>query len=264
MKWEHAFKGIVALLVFVVIGVFALEWKKDSIQQFFTHPEKSCTLSGSVAGFFDVLNTPLGAQHKKEVVWRATTPEGFHAVLPLLQVVSVVPCMWQSQEQATVVLRAIRLIEHNPETGTERIMIEVNDFSSYDKPLFVGRLFERVPRWYAAPAHVTDPLFENVAIRTDKELAIDIARVPQHIFHGWTEPQVEALPGMNYAVEVEAKITGMARLQIGIDYWRSIGAEDIGWKEDCKETNHCEGYLSDWFGPSPEREWQTLRAPHSF
>lgn len=264
MKWGHAFKGIVVLLIFVVIGVFVLEWKKDSIQRFFAHPEKSCTLSESVAGFFSILKAPLGAQHKKEVVWRATTPEGFHAILPLLQVVSVVPCMWQSQEQATVVLRAIRLIEHNPETGMERTVIEVNDFSSHEKPLFVGRLFERIPHWYAALVQITDPFLEAIVVHDGKELSVDVARVPQYIFHGWTEPQVEALPEMNYIVEVEAKITGMARLQIGIDYWRSVGAEDIGWKEDCSGVNHCEGYLSDWFGPSPDGDWQTLRAPHAF
>lgn len=264
MKWEHAFKGIVALLVFVVIGVFALEWKKDSVRQFFAHPEKSCTLSESVASFFNVLNTPLGAQHKKEVVWRATAPEEFHAVLPLLQAVTVAPCNWQSHEEATLALRAVRLIEHNPETGTERTVIEVNDFSSDEKPLFVGRLFERVPHWYAAPAQIADPLLEEVVVHDGKELIVDVARAPQHIFHGWTEPQVETLPGMNYVVEVEAKITGMARLQIGIDYWRSIGAEDIGWKEDCSGVNHCEGYLSDWFRPSADEGWQTLRAPHAF
>lgn len=264
MNSKFSFGGRVALLVFIVIGIFAFGWKNDTVRQFFTHPEKSCTLSESVTGFFDGLDAPLGAQHKKEVVWRPVAPEGFRAVLPLLQAVSVVPCTWQSQEEATIVLRAIRLIEHNPETGIERTVIEVDDFSSYDKPLFVGRLFERIPRWYAAPTKITDSLFENVVLRDGTELVVDVARVPQHIFHGWTEPQIEVVPGMNYIVEVEAKISGMARLQIGIDYWRSVGAPDIGWNEDCKKTNHCEGYLSRWFGPAIDGEWQTLRAPHAF
>ncbi len=262
-KWKNSWNPNILFSVLVSIGIFAfgIEGYKEIKRQFLAHPELACTVSDALPG---TLTVPIDAQHKHEIVWRATAPDGFSAVLPLMQVVSVAPCAWQSDQKAELVLRAIRLIEHNPKTGEERVVTEVSDFSSYEKPFFVGRLFERFPSWYASLAQVMDPVLEAVTIHRDKFLVIDVARVPQQIYHGWIEPQVEAKPGMNYFVEVEVKITGLARLQIGIDYWRSIGAADIGWKEDCNETNHCEGYLSDWFGPSLDEDWQTLRAPHSF
>lgn len=248
--------GVLVALAVVVTASYGSEVSQEILRKFQTNPGKTCELISPIADVIDNLDVPIGAQHKSEVVWRRETPDDFRAVLPLMQVVSVAPCNFRADQEAKLFMRAIRLIERDPIAGTEAIVSEVNDFSTQGRMVFTGKLFQRIPRWYEGESTV--PL-DGMITSEDRSLVIDLSKAPDYIYHGWTEPQVEAKPGKHYLVEMEVKVTGQARLQMGIDYWRSIGADDRGWNADCSKANHCEGHLSKWFGPTDE--WQTLRTP---
>jgi hypothetical protein len=209
----------------------------------------------AVTSLFDV---PFGAQHRSEVVWRKSAPENFHAVLALMQVVSVAPCPMQPGQEAKLTIKAIRLIERNPETGIEAVVSEVTDFSKKKGNFrFGGELYPRTPRWYAGSSEKAGSILSSDV----SNLVIDLAGAPSRIFHGWTDPKVAIKPGMNYLVEMEVKLTGFARLQMGIDYWREIGSVYNEFDATCQKSNNCEGHLSRWYGPAKDGEWQTIRTP---
>lgn len=249
--------GLLIALVIVVTASYGSEISQDILDSFRNNPDRTCELLRPIAGPVNALSVPIGAQHKQEIVWRKEAPNEFGAVLALMQVVSVAPCSFDDQEEARIFVRAMRLIERDPVTKTERVVSEVTDFSTKrGETLFSGKLFQRLPHWYEGQS--SEPSSDMIGY-DDRILIIDLSKTPRFIYHGWTEPQVTARPGMHYLVEMEVKMVGPVRLQMGIDYWRSIGAQDIGWDADCNKTNHCEGHLSHWFGP--DRDWQTLRAP---
>lgn len=251
---------VLTTLVVSATATYGVELSGELQQALRDNPSKVCTLINPVSDVIAKLPVPLGAQHKKEIVWRKETPSDFHAVLGLMQVASVAPCAMSDGGEAKLIIRAMRLIERDPATGVEQVVSAITDFSAKREngsTVFAGKLFERIPHWYPADGKVSDPV--DVTTVAGQALVIDLKKTPQFIFHGWTEPQVEAKPGMNYLVEMEVNIVGQARLQMGIDYWRSIGAKDLGWKEDCQATNHCEGHLSKWFGPT--NGWKTIRTP---
>lgn len=209
----------------------------------------------AVTSLFDV---PFGAQHRGEVVWRKSAPENFRAVLALMQVVSVAPCSMQPGQEAKLTIKAIRLIERNPETGSESVVTEVTDFSKKKGAFrFDGELYPRTPRWYAGGSEKAGSILSNEG----SNLVINLAGTPSRIFHGWTDPKVATKPGMTYLVEMEVKLTGLARLQMGIDYWREVTSAYNEFDATCVRSNNCEGHLSRWYGPAQDDQWQTIRTP---
>lgn len=251
--------GMLVALTAVITASHGTEVSQEILKRFRENPDRACEVLTPMADVINALSVPIGAQHKKEMVWRKETPDQFSAVLALMQVTSVAPCQFDVKQEARLFIRAIRLIEHDPVTKTEQIVSEVHDFSAPKETIFAGKLFQRLPHWY--DGQTSEPPADMLRYE-EGVLIIDLAKAPRFLYHGWTEPQVEAKPGMNYIVEMEVKIVGPVRLQMGIDYWRSIGIKDIGWNADCSQANHCEGYLSRWFGQTDD--WQTLRAPDAF
>ncbi len=203
---------------------------------------------------------PHGAQHQKEVVIRAVPEPGFHAVLALMQAVTVLPCSSSSDSEAKVTLRNMHLIEQDPKNGNENIVAEVN-FQQNAPVAFDGALFPRLPHWYAENNGGSKET--NITRQTDDGLEIDLSLAPQEIYHGWTNPKVSAKEGMRYIVEVEAKIVGAARLQIGVDYWRELNSGYNTFDLTCQTSNNCEGYVTKWFGPTGG-DFQTIRVPDAF
>jgi hypothetical protein len=91
-------------------------------------------------------------------------------------------------------------------------------------------------------------------------LNLRIGRVPLRIYHGWTEPRLVLDPAQRYRLEVEAKITGSARLQFGIDYWRDAKSDYAGWDAACVHSTNCEGWVSDWQSDTADA-FRIFRAP---
>lgn len=253
-------KRLIVLAMIVSTTGFVIELGQAVRKQYLARHDETCHLAELLTGVITSQDVPIGAQHSEEIMWRKTAPDGFDAVLALIQAVSVTPCGTPVDQEAKLSIRAIRLIERNPATGKEQTVSEVNNFLNQNKTIFTAKLFQRTPIWYPPNGSVSDPP-EGMTSYDDKILTIDLSRAPQSIYHGWTEPQAEAKPGMMYVVEMEVNLSGLARLQIGIDYWRAVGVPDIGWDGACQKTNHCEGYLSKWYGPT--NGWQTIRAPEA-
>ncbi len=250
---------IVTTVLLVALGVvvtasYGSELARKIQEDLKAHPDKMCEILAPVSDAIARLDVPFGAQQSKEVIWRDTTPPSFHVVLALMQGVTVAPCSGQEGE---IAIRAIRLIERDPATGGEKVVSEVMDFSSVSgKAAFKYELFSRLPIWYSGASSQPN---ENTVKRDGSELRINLSEVPTQIYHGWTEPQVPAKSGMNYLVEMEVKITGSARLQMGIDYWKAVGLPFNGFDWECQKSNNCQGYLSNWYGPTDG--YQTIRVP---
>lgn len=245
---------VLVALAAVMTATYGNEVSQELQKKLRENPEKVCEILAPFSDAVAKLSVPFGAQHPKEVVWRGTAPQGFHSVLALMQVVNIAPCSGQKGE---IAIRAIRLIERNGATGNETVVSEVTDFSDLTgKTQFKGELFSRLPSWYSGGSSQPN---DKTVKRDGKELVINLAEVPTQIYHGWTEPQVSARPGMNYLVEMEVKISGSVRLQMGIDYWRKAGLTFNGWDGTCQKSNNCEGYLSNWYGPTDG--YQTIRVP---
>lgn len=247
MKRSQILTGVLVALLAVCVEAFG---------QALDVTEAVCALNHEVPSVLEKFTVPLGAQHRKEVVWRKTAPGDFHAVLALMQVVSVAPCPMEGSQEARLTIRAIRLIERDS-TGSETVVSAVTDFRKKNATVrFDGALFPRIPKWYEGAA--SRPVAGMLGM-DDQALVIDLGPSPRTIYHGWTEPKVTAKPGMNYLVEMEVRISGQARLQMGIDYWRETTAAFNVFDGTCQKSNNCEGYLSRWFGPTDG--FVTIRVP---
>lgn len=249
--------AVLTALAIVVTASYGNEASQELLDQFQKNPQAACKFIAPVSEAIGTLDVPIGAQHKKEQVWRETTVDGYQAVLALMQVVSVAPCAIEPGQEAKLFVRAIRLIERDSQTGEERTVSEVNNFQKSSSGFrFDGKLYSRIPSWYKGSAmSPVDGLLSN----DGNELVIDLAMAPETIYHGWTDPKVEAKPGKYYLVEMEVRITGHARLQMGIDYWRTTASSYNVFDGNCQKSNNCEGHLSRWFGPTDD--WQTIRTP---
>lgn len=201
---------------------------------------------------------PDGAIWTKETVRRVSAPTGYTAVSAWINAATVRSCI-DEKEQAQIVLRAVRIIEHPIDGGEEHVVKEVI-FENGDAGDFEGKLFPRLPKWFGEG---TGSGWQSIAAYRDHYYYIDLARASQRIFHAWTNPRLPARSDAVYIVEVEAKIIGRARLQLGVDYWRNIDAPYNGYSDDCTSANNCEGWISDWYGDSGGA-FVTLRAPKAF
>ncbi len=115
--------------ILVVLLIFSVRAYSQSVET----TEVICLFNKKAPQVMSAFAVPFGAQHKKEVVWRKSAPEGFHAVLALMQVVNVAPCPLRSGQEATLSIRAIRLIERDP-AGVETVVSEVTDFRGQTRP----------------------------------------------------------------------------------------------------------------------------------
>lgn len=255
-RQSRYFRYFVALVLLVSTTAFAVEMTQGLRQQLQEHPEKTCELIRPIPDVVNRLTVPLGAQHREATVWRQSAPDNFRAVLALMQVVSVAPCVRINGEPAKVVVYAMRLIERDQVANSEVVVSQVTDFSATRGTVFKASLFQRLPHWYPENGTVSNPAPGMTEVQNGV-LTINMESALESIYHGWTEPQAEAKSGMVYAVEMDVEISGPARLQMGTDFWRYAGAPDNGFDQSCQKSNNCEGSLSQWFGPTNGR--QTIR-----
>jgi hypothetical protein len=211
-------------------------------------PNVSNTASGVI---------PNGALWKQETIRQKTAPEGFGAAVGWINAATVSPCVTK-QTAAKIEIRSIRLIQRENGTGTETVVKEVT-FDGKDASAFERALFPRVPSWFGA---TEGSRYRNIDRMQNGVFAIDLAKASRRVYHGWTAPRAPALPDAAYFLEVTAKITGEARLQLGMDYWRDPDAPYNGYDDHCNGTNNCEAWISDWYGDTGG-EFRTFRAPRS-
>lgn len=162
---------------------------------------------------------------------------------------------------ALIELRWVRLIRRDPLTGVETVAEDIRIGRNQAGAL--GRLewdtFNREPDWFRSEiaAKKIIPAFTDIAA------FINLRDNPKGIYHAWTAPRHLVVPGQLYFVEVLARITGDARLQLGMDYWRGPSARYNWYSSTCLDSNNCQAYLGDWHGDTGGF-FRTIRAPLRF
>lgn len=195
---------------------------------------------------------PHGALWKKETIRQAHAPEGYHAAVAWVNVATVFPCT-ETKRSALVEVRSVKIIEQYPDR--EEIILE-KSFESDVHDGWDGALFQRQPYWFGPG----EGQVGGVGIFTTSGLMINARQIPSRIYHGWTNPRVLIDQNAQQVVEMEVRISGDARIQLGLDYWRDLGSDYNGYDPNCQASNNCEAWIGDWYGET-NGEFITIRSP---
>jgi hypothetical protein len=201
---------------------------------------------------------PEGAIWQKETIRRETPPDGFGAVVGWIVAATSAPCVTK-QSLAQIEIKSIKILRCEKETNCETVIKEAT-FNGNKWPTFERALFPRIPNWFGETEGSRVRSYKNIDKINNGVLSIDLAKISRHIYHGWTAPRSSVDQNTLYFLEVTAKITGGAKLQIGMDYWRNLNAPYNGYDENCNGTNNCEAWISDWYGDT-NGQFVTFRAP---
>ena len=204
------------------------------------------------------------AMFREEIIQQEYQPpslmaeRGFDHVVGMLNAVTAYPC--SRDRPATIEIQQFSIVRWDEE---KRGLVTAATVRYDGKPSqysLDGGQWKRHPEWFISG----QPSFQPQVVRqTGGLLRIDVGQVPEHLYHGWTQPRVKALPGVRYGVIAIVRITGDARLQLGMDYWKGESNPYNGWSEGCKTSNNCEAWLSDWYGDT-EGKFRLIVAPKSF
>jgi hypothetical protein len=221
-------------------------------------PIESEVCSSLPSGVVENKQVPSGAIWKKETIREATPPEGFNAAVAWINVATVTPCT-TAGEPAVVEIQKITLIEKDLENNSEKILEEFVYENEEDKN-FDGALFQREPYWFG-PGEGKKA--SSIVSSTKEGIFINVKPVSHHIYHGWTNPRVSIANDKAVVVEVVARVTGQARLQLGLDYWQDLETDYNGYDPNCQVSANCEAWIGDWQGDT-KGEFVTLRSPLEF
>ncbi len=205
---------------------------------------------------FGEQGVPHGALWKQETVREEHAPEGYHAAVAWMNVVTTWPCT-EVSGPALAEVRAIRIIEKKADE--ERVVLN-QVFDTEKRTGFSGALFQRQPFWFG-PGE--GKLSGGVASFTKNGLVINARQIPHNIYHGWSDPRIHIDNDAQYIVEAEVRVTGTARLQLGMDYWRDLESDYSGYDPNCQTSNNCEAWIGDWQGDT-NGQFITLRSPKQF
>ncbi len=195
---------------------------------------------------------PNGALWARQAVLRDTPPKGFNYVIGWFNGTTTYPCT-RPGIRSTIEIDRAEIIESIG--GKESVIFSEDYLGDGRLTDAEGTLFVRSPKWFGNGQ--TEPM-TSVAIENDI-LVVDVTKSSDRIAHWWTK-RVPAKQGARYFLSVRARISGDARLQLGADYWVSADAPYSGYHPECKGTNNCEGWISQWFGAT-DGQWKTFRAP---
>ncbi len=181
---------------------------------------------------------------------------GFNYLVGMLNIVTVYPC--DRGKAATVELKALRVIRKDPNSGYETVEQLVTFGNGWNLPNgLVYKTFYRQPGWFTSG----EPTIQPTLVGIGKQIyTVNVKSIPKGIYHAWTAPRVAAVPGHPYFVEVVVRVTGDARLQLGMDYWRGSTSDYTGWTPGCTGSNNCQAWLSNWLGDT-RGKFVTWRAP---
>jgi hypothetical protein len=197
---------------------------------------------------------PHGALWKKATILHASAPEGYNAAVAWINVATVFPCR-DIQDPALIEIRSIKIIEQK--TAAEEVIFE-KIFETDEHQGWDGALFKRQPYWFGPG----EGKIGGVGIFTTGGLVVNARQIPQNIYHGWTNPRVLVNREVQQVVEMEVRITGSARMQIGMDYWRDLDSDYNGYDPNCQASNNCEAWIGDWYGDT-HGEFVTIRSPQA-
>ncbi len=187
---------------------------------------------------------------------RKMSDRGFDHLLGMWNAVTVYPC--DRSRPATIEIKAFDIVRLDPETG--RLITEFSiRFDRNGSPSFAGGgQWKRLPEWFISGQPERQP---TVAATRRSSFLIDLKSIPAHILHMWTD-RIPAVAGHVYGIRAEVRVTGDARLQLAMDYWKGRDSQPLPWTEDCQGMNHCEAWLGDWIGDTAG-QFVTMVAPQS-
>lgn len=236
---------------------------------------RPCTALETVEAFSTLV--PQGAIWKAEHQHpgRATVVPEYSALIGWINVATALPCA--TKTPATVEIRSFKVIEQDAR-GKERIVSQLrfDGSTALDSNLFPrcakdsnGHPNQCLSKWFGETTGTGEA---NAASVNGQAYVIDVSQMPRRNFHGWLQPRIPATKGMRYVVEVEARVMGTARLQLGVDWWRDQSADYAGWDAECHKpdsakkkagqpANNCESWIGSWVGDTGG-QWKTFRAPN--
>lgn len=183
---------------------------------------------------------------------------GFTHAVPMLNATMVYPR--DDGYTALIELRAIRLICQDPKTLVETLRVEVRvGAGQAGQQGLKWETYNRGPRWFTSGVASTkvNPSWSAIAG------VVNLRANPTGIYHAWLDPRIEAPRGHPCVVEVDARITGDARLQVGLDYWKGPWSDYNHYSDGCITSNNCQAYLGLWHGDTGG-VFRTIRAPVRF
>lgn len=182
--------------------------------------------------------------------------KGFDHLVGMLNAVTVYSC--ERNQSATIEIQKFEVIRFKPEGGFVTEASFSGDGTGTIR--FDGGQWKRSPEWFISG----QPVIQKSVIRnTGGTLAIDLKSIPENIVHLWTGPRTKAMPGARYGILLVARVSGDARLQLAMDYWKGESSPYNGWSEGCRQSNNCEAWLSDWIGDTKGQFVQVV-VPKSF
>lgn len=182
----------------------------------------------------------------------------FDHVVGMINAVTIYPC--SRGREATIEIHELSIVRFD-EKGTIAATVATARYDGGRGTLLIdGGQWKRYPEWFISGQPLIQP---KVSRQTGGTLLIDLAAVSDHIVHMWTMPRIKVEPGVRYGITAIVRVTGDARLQLGMDYWKGASSPYNGWSEGCKTSNNCEAWLSDWIGDTGG-EFRLVVAPRSF
>lgn len=181
----------------------------------------------------------------------------FDHLVGMLNAVTVYPC--DSGRPALIEFQSFEIVRLDPATGKLVVETTMKFGQSGGGTMFSGMQFKRKPEWFISGTADRQP-----AVMSQKSgvFVIDLKSVSENIVHLWSDPRTKAAPGHAYGVRAKVRITGDARLQFGMDYWKGLDSAYNGWSEACAKSNNCEAWLGDWLGDT-KGEFITVVSPRS-
>lgn len=246
------------IFYFLILILLVVAWA-SAFKQVINPLTAICKAAPNVSN--RIAEIPEGANWQKETIRRKIAPQGFGAVVGWINVVTSAPCVTK-QSVAQVEIRSIKLIQLEQETNRETIIKEVR-FNGDDASSFERRFFSRMPYWFGETKGSRVRFYHDIDKINDDVISIDLTKISRRIYHGWTAPRSAANQNVLYFIEVDAKIIGEAKLQMGMDYWSDLDALYNGYDEHCNGTNNCEAWISDWYGDTGG-QFVILRVPKGF
>lgn len=208
-----------------------------------------------VANSQDPAFFPFGMQSEQYRTPGWMQANGFTHGVVMLNAVTVYPR--DDGYTAMVEIRAMRLLCRNRSTKAVNVQAEMRvGRGQVGEDGFKFETYHRSPGWFTSGIATTKitPTMSGIAA------VIDPRANPHGIFHAWTNPRFELQPNCDYFVSVDARITGDARLQIGMDYWRGPWVDYNWYSDGCVTSNNCQGFLGPWQGDT-KGFFVTLYAP---
>lgn len=180
----------------------------------------------------------------------------FNHLVGMWNAVTAYPC--DRGRPATIEFQEFEVVRLDPSTGKLIPELSLRFDGSGGSSFDGGGQWHRSPEWFISGQPDRQP---TVANADNGVFRVDLRSIPKAIVHMWTS-RTPAVAGHVYGIRAKVRVTGDARLQLAMDYWKGRDSEPLPWAEDCRGMNHCEAWLGNWIGDTAG-QFVTVVSPRS-